>query len=301
MYRAYSYPFLQPMAHYTMFYNGGVLILLIMLYLHINLPGIFQPNRSPVYRDIFYLLVSLLIIGMIYSMRRIDLGFLGKDVSSKTNRLIASGIVLLISSYCIKFALSQENTLYRWLSTIHTLIFNNVIVLEIPVLIIMLIHGKKCQDPGRKKIINAFALFYILRYVILIISLVFTPLPRPSKHLIGMSIFIFFNIIPFLWIKYYFLEYANSMLKFIEDKTVLDRIYEKYDITKREQEIIKLILDGKSNKEIGKVLFISVHTVKNHVYNIFQKLKVKTRYELIHFITKFQKNQGVLVKDNTDD
>ncbi len=90
------------------------------------------------------------------------------------------------------------------------------------------------------------------------------------------------------------------MLKPIDDNAVLDRIYQEYDISKREQEIVELILNGKSNKEIGALLYISVHTVKNHIYNIFQKLKVNTRYELMLFITKFQKRQCIPVKDNTE-
>jgi len=78
------------------------------------------------------------------------------------------------------------------------------------------------------------------------------------------------------------------MSKLVENKIDLTSIYDKFKISIREQEILKLILDGKSNKEIEDSLFISYHTVKNHVYNIFQKFGVKTRYELIHLITKFQ-------------
>jgi len=80
------------------------------------------------------------------------------------------------------------------------------------------------------------------------------------------------------------------LLVFVEDREVLDSIYDKYNISKREQDIVKLILDGKSNKEIEAALFISYHTVKNHVYNLYKKLEIKNRYELVHFITKFQKD-----------
>ena len=158
-------------------------------------------------------------------------------------------------------------------------------------LVVLLIHGKKSPDRGKKRIITAFAYFYLARYVILLMSLAFIPLPRPSKHLIGMSIFIFFNIIPFLWLKYFFLGYAERMQKETEDEGVLDKIYDGYNISKREQEIISLILAGKSNKEIADALYISAHTVKNHIYSIFQKLEVKTRYKLIHFVASFRKKQ----------
>jgi DNA-binding NarL/FixJ family response regulator len=61
----------------------------------------------------------------------------------------------------------------------------------------------------------------------------------------------------------------------------LDRFARKYSITRREKEIILLITAGKSNKDIAGSLYISEDTVKNHIYNIFQKTEVRNRSELI--------------------
>jgi two-component system, NarL family, response regulator LiaR len=49
------------------------------------------------------------------------------------------------------------------------------------------------------------------------------------------------------------------------------------DLTPREEEILKLLATGESNREIGARLFISEQTVKNHVANIFRKLHVNDR------------------------
>ena len=48
-------------------------------------------------------------------------------------------------------------------------------------------------------------------------------------------------------------------------------------MTEREYEVLKLIVDGKSNQEIAKELSISEHTAKAHVCNIIQKLVVDDR------------------------
>lgn len=53
-----------------------------------------------------------------------------------------------------------------------------------------------------------------------------------------------------------------------------------YNLSKRECEIINLILDGFSNQEISDLLMISLSTVKKHVYNIFTKLGINSRNQL---------------------
>ena len=49
------------------------------------------------------------------------------------------------------------------------------------------------------------------------------------------------------------------------------------DLTKREQEVLLLISEGKSNQEIADQLFITLKTVKTHVSNILAKLEVEDR------------------------
>ena len=52
-------------------------------------------------------------------------------------------------------------------------------------------------------------------------------------------------------------------------------------LTKRERQIVQLIAEGMSNKEIARRLCIEVATVKNHVHNILEKLKVSRRADAV--------------------
>ena len=52
-------------------------------------------------------------------------------------------------------------------------------------------------------------------------------------------------------------------------------------VSEREIDVLKLMAQGKSNKEIGSVLFVSAGTIKSHVKSIFAKLNVNSRAEAV--------------------
>ena len=64
-------------------------------------------------------------------------------------------------------------------------------------------------------------------------------------------------------------------------------------MTKRENEVIGLISDGFTNKEIGRELRIAAYTVKSHVHNIMEKLALHTRLE----VANYTYTDGTLAKE----
>lgn len=61
----------------------------------------------------------------------------------------------------------------------------------------------------------------------------------------------------------------------------LERVLEKFSISRREGEIVRLLLAGKSNKQIEDELYIAMATVKIHVHNIYRKVGVGSRLQLV--------------------
>ncbi len=57
-------------------------------------------------------------------------------------------------------------------------------------------------------------------------------------------------------------------------------------LTPRENEILVMVREGMSDKDIAGKLFISVYTQKAHIRNIHKKLRVKTRAELVAKLNK---------------
>jgi DNA-binding CsgD family transcriptional regulator len=64
----------------------------------------------------------------------------------------------------------------------------------------------------------------------------------------------------------------------------INEFLSRHNISDREKEIILLILDGKSNREIEEELYISIKTVKTHIYKIYKKLGISSRWHLFSLL-----------------
>ena len=61
------------------------------------------------------------------------------------------------------------------------------------------------------------------------------------------------------------------------------RVLEAVRLTNRERQVVSLLGEGLSNKEIATRLHIAVHTVKSHVHNVLEKLALRSRLEVAAF------------------
>lgn len=60
-----------------------------------------------------------------------------------------------------------------------------------------------------------------------------------------------------------------------------EKIQEIFHLTKREIDILRLLFQGKSDKQMAEELFVSVYTIKDHLGNIRKKMQVSTRTKII--------------------
>ncbi|PSM02627.1 helix-turn-helix transcriptional regulator [Clostridium botulinum] len=59
-------------------------------------------------------------------------------------------------------------------------------------------------------------------------------------------------------------------------------------LTEREKEVMEILFEGASNKQIGKRLNISLATVKTHMINIYSKLQVSNRVQAVEKYKNFK-------------
>lgn len=93
-------------------------------------------------------------------------------------------------------------------------------------------------------------------------------------------LFLFINIGLIHFSKY--VKYA----RFIENDKLTEFFKLIYQITDRQEEIILMVKDSLSNKEISDNLYISTKTVENHLQSIYKKLRIGSREELVEKLNK---------------
>ena len=88
--------------------------------------------------------------------------------------------------------------------------------------------------------------------------------------------------------KHFFTSRISEIVfaRYIQEKRTLEGAPEKSRITDREREIVQLLAEGKSSKEIAAILGISVRTVETHRAAIMKKLGLKSFSELIRYAVR---------------
>ena len=80
---------------------------------------------------------------------------------------------------------------------------------------------------------------------------------------------------------------TGSLFSQIVDKAVIEsspsKIIESVKMTKRERQVIDLVADGLTNKEVAQKLHLSTYTVKSHIHNILEKLALHTRVQIANY------------------
>jgi DNA-binding CsgD family transcriptional regulator len=57
-------------------------------------------------------------------------------------------------------------------------------------------------------------------------------------------------------------------------------------LSDREKQVLKLIADGLTNKEISRSLMISESTVENHIHHVYKKLKISNRAQAVGYVLR---------------
>ena len=101
------------------------------------------------------------------------------------------------------------------------------------------------------------------------------------EAMMNSAVYFCWNIF-FLWFITDYIEVKAIPLPGVEKQNW--DLLKQFRLSERETSIVTYLIQGYSNKEIGKLLFISELTVKTHVRNIYQKLHINSRVDLVNLV-----------------
>lgn len=151
-------------------------------------------------------------------------------------------------------------------------------------LIYIFTKRKSVSDINQRK---AYSWFGIWNIIIVALMITFLQLSYFSVFF-GMGYIVVltgFHLLPVLFLSIYIQRYFVPIVESPSFDEGLQKIKKHFDISRREIEIITLICKGMSNQEISDSLYISLQTVKDHVYRIFIKTGVKNRVQLANLVS----------------
>lgn len=148
-------------------------------------------------------------------------------------------------------------------------------------IIVAVLYLKKVWKTKQKNFVIGMLLFASFGYIES--SLSFPYSLRTTSVAFGQDLNFLYSSIPYalygFFLIYYFLHF--SLPTQLEHGQLTASFISAYKITEREREIILMVIQGKSNADIANALFISLATVKTHLHNIYQKVGVDSRFDLL--------------------
>ena len=193
-------------------------------------------------------------------------------------------LCLVFASYNI-----QTND-YRAFGTNEELIKRCILLLNVIlnfVLLISFFKRFKLNDfKPKKQAINYSILIYLGLVIFYTFGLWFTP---NFHYLVSIASFLLISVSAMFLPMALWRITVQTNITLTAPKLDFEAFCKKFEISKREAEIINEICLGKSNKDIAETLFITLQTVKDHTHRIYTKTGIKNRVHLTNLVREIGK------------
>jgi len=276
--RLYNSLYLSLVLRYAIFTETILLAVFLFQYFEVNiLQKEIELYRSSLVSYTFSIIYLTLFL-LISTMYEISLAFQNRRLTKQKSWLLYGTVLLLVVLVHTTSTILGVNRGHTWIFYIYD---NLGIVFPLAELFLLIRLWLRSRGSGlENKVTRYFAILYISRYPLILLSFL---LADPVRSFLAILLI---HLIPLIWIWYFVDRFEKASRLNMQLGSKLEKLLSAYHISPRETDILKLMLQGKNNKEIEEELFISYHTVKNHVYNIFRKLGISNRYQLLTLVNE---------------
>ncbi len=279
---------LPDLLRYLIFYNIIELETFLMIYFDSNLTPPQSESFFSWYKGVDWPLRTVLVLGLYVFQYKTIAWLRGKKLPKWVLPALGlfTAILMIVFILDMRFPNILPKSPYVNFWNLHIWPLN---LLAMIWLIRLWSENRQGPDPDRRRANRAFAWLFIVRIPVLLAVVLLSPGPFDFWNItVTRLMALYTNLMPLFWLQAYFLPWAGSLGKIISGRVDMASLQKKHGLSAREMEILNLMIDGKSYKQMEETLHISIHTVKSHVYNLYRKLKVKNRHQLIHMISTSQ-------------
>ena len=281
-YQRHHLPFLKFFVYYVVIFNVAVFVYLSLKYAMVNVySNGFTATDRPVI--LFFFPVLLVVeLGLTYTLVQVLARLQDFEELRAVNRGFTITTIIFAASYVAGLVHHRNTGSIDWLVRSTFILVLIVMTTILGLLVVTAVRKHATLIPGRRKAVRALAVLMLVGFLPYV---GFSFLRDPYDVYGSVLNQLWLNLVPIVWIHYFFLPYY-AKLSASDENAVLENLVREHKISNREREIMELIVEGKSNKEIEERLFISVNTVKNHIYHLYQKLGINSRSQLMHLVLK---------------
>ena len=284
--KTYRSGYLTAYLHFLICFNILAFLKLILTYFAPRLVGAtFNETIADLHTLLLFLIFPLIPM-CIYFFNKFVFGFFGNQISKPVKVAYLLFWLAVCTGFVVGIKLKLERVNPEFLKLTFLVYLAAVILFLTLSLIRSLFMAKNSPDGERRKAFKNFGLIYTACFFLYGAVFVLFSNPysgSPAEYLILFSL----HLPPIIYLGSFLKNYHLTHPVDRRSTPDWESFAAHHGISPREVEIIRLLIAGKSNRDIEEELFISIKTVKNHIFNIYRKTKIKNRIQLINLVHNF--------------
>lgn len=253
-------------------YTLDIFSSITLQYVAVNVPSFTLSSGSPI-----RLLPMLIHFFLMFSILMFTVSYVRPSLS-RVSAVTAATLSLACWIYDARYPRNYTGLEFAGIPIVD-LVFFSVIVFSVCVVYISF-RSRKSRYP------------WLSRYFFVILAVFFPLIVNDDLRWFDTDLRfspIMYSLLSILLIRYIFAHYLREYYLSQGDICVLGNnappsvgFFDRFGVTGREREVALLVLRGYGNGKIAEELCVSVATVKSHVYSLFKKTGISSRFELMH-------------------
>jgi DNA-binding CsgD family transcriptional regulator len=257
---------------------GGALV---MTYVATNIGGleVLAARRSAA--ALFLVSSFWVVAAFVYKLVDLTLDLLGRDVSVRVRYPLVSVLAAAPIGFLAGLALADGDVSDERVFAYSEILNVSLVAAGVMAMVGSLAAAGALVPAGYRIAVRRMCSLHLVAFVLILVA---TLLNYPSTWYLLILSFVTINLTPLVLLGPLLAQRRTSPLVDPGRGGALEAFASRHGISERELEIVRLLLNGCTNSDIGNALCISSHTVKNHVYNVYRKVGVRNRVQLANLV-----------------